>query len=177
MDKIKEIRKNIRELNTTINNTRNIVQLMDEQLRDIIETESSNIINSSFSLFDEWWDENIIVTSNGIGNWQEFPESLVILGAGVIGCEFATIFSNIGKTKVYLIDKGDRILPFEDEDVAKMVTENLEANGVTIHKNSSLVRMEIKENQVEYELQYTDGRTEILHVQKALVSHNNTLPS
>ncbi|NDF74980.1 MAG: hypothetical protein EB114_12495 [Betaproteobacteria bacterium] len=64
MDKIKEIRKNIRELNTTINNTRNIVQLMDEQLRDILESESSNIINSSFSLFDEWWDENIIVTND-----------------------------------------------------------------------------------------------------------------
>jgi dihydrolipoamide dehydrogenase len=115
-------------------------------------------------------DESIIVTSDGISNWTEFPESLVILGAGVIGCEFATIFSNIGKTKVYLIDKGDRILPFEDEDVAKMVTENLEENGVTIHKNSSLVRMEIKNGRVEYELQYTDGRTEILNVEKALVS-------
>ena len=64
MDKIKEIRKNIRELNTTINNTRNIVQLMDEQLRDIIESESSNIINSCFSLFDEWWDENIEITND-----------------------------------------------------------------------------------------------------------------
>lgn len=115
-------------------------------------------------------DEQTIVTSDGISNWTEFPESLVILGAGVIGCEFATIFSNIGKTKVYLIDKGDRILPFEDEDVAKMVTENLEENGVTIHKNSSLVRMEMKDGRVEYELQYTDGRTEILNVEKALVS-------
>jgi dihydrolipoamide dehydrogenase len=115
-------------------------------------------------------DENIIVTSDGISNWTNFPESLVILGAGVIGCEFATIFSNIGKTKVYLIDKGDRILPFEDEDVAKMVTENLEENGVIIHKNSSLVRMDMKDGRVEYELQYTDGRTEILNVEKALVS-------
>lgn len=115
-------------------------------------------------------DENIVVTSDGIGNWTDFPKSLVILGAGVIGCEFATIFSNIGKTKVYLIDKGDRILPFEDEDIAQMVTENLEANGVVIHKNSSLVRMEVKDGHVEYELEYTDGRHEILHVERALVS-------
>jgi dihydrolipoamide dehydrogenase len=115
-------------------------------------------------------DENHIVTSNGIGNWNDFPESLVILGAGVIGCEFATIFSNIGKTRVYLIDKGDRILPFEDEDIAQMVTENLEENGVVIHKNSSLVRMEVIDGMVEYELEYTNGKREILRVEKALVS-------
>jgi dihydrolipoamide dehydrogenase len=115
-------------------------------------------------------DEKIVVTSDGINNWTEFPESLVILGAGVIGCEFATIFSNIGKTKVYLIDKAPRILPFEDEDIAQMVTENLESNGVTIHKNSSLVRMEIKDGKVEYELKYDDGRVEVIHVSNALIS-------
>ena len=115
-------------------------------------------------------DEKIVVTSDGINNWNEFPESLVILGAGVIGCEFATIFSNIGKTKVYLIDKAPRILPFEDEDIAQMVTENLESNGVTIHKNSSLVRMEIKDGKVEYELKYDDGSVEIIHVSNALIS-------
>ncbi|MEI6523127.1 MAG: NAD(P)/FAD-dependent oxidoreductase [Bacteroidota bacterium] len=115
-------------------------------------------------------DEKIVVTSDGINNWTDFPESLVILGAGVIGCEFATIFSNIGKTKVYLIDKAPRILPFEDEDIAQMVTENLELNGVTIHKNSSLVRMEIKDGKVEYELKYDDGKIEIIYVSNALIS-------
>ena len=44
------------------------------------------------------------------------PESMVIVGAGVIGCEYATIFSGFGKTKVHLIDKGDRILPFVVQD-------------------------------------------------------------
>ncbi len=52
-------------------------------------------------------DEKIILTSDGISNLKDFPKSLVILGAGVIGCEFATIFSNLGKTKVFLIDKAD----------------------------------------------------------------------
>lgn len=115
-------------------------------------------------------DEQTICTSDGVNNFEDFPSSLVILGAGVVGCEFATIFSNFGKTKVYLIDKADRILPFEDEDVSSTVTENLEKNGVVIHKNSSLVRMEIKNGKVEYELAYTDGRREILTVDKALVS-------
>ncbi|MCS7085799.1 MAG: FAD-dependent oxidoreductase, partial [Bacteroidia bacterium] len=59
-------------------------------------------------------DEKVIVTSDGIANFEDFPESLVVLGAGVIGCEFATIFSAFGKTKVFIIDKSEQILPFED---------------------------------------------------------------
>ena len=62
-DKIKDIRKNIRELNTNINVTKNIIQAMDEQLREIIEAETNAIINSNFSLFDEWWEQNIEVSN------------------------------------------------------------------------------------------------------------------
>ncbi|MBI3502493.1 MAG: NAD(P)/FAD-dependent oxidoreductase [Bacteroidetes bacterium] len=115
-------------------------------------------------------DEKIIFTSDGIFSITDFPKSMVVLGAGVIGCEFATIFSNLGKTKVFLIDKADRILPFEDEDVSSTAASNLEKNGAVIHRNSSLARMEIKNGEVEYELQYKDGRKEIHHVEKALVS-------
>lgn len=115
-------------------------------------------------------DEKIIMTSDGIENMEDFPESMVIVGAGVIGCEFATIFSGFGKTKVHLIDKGDRILPFEDEDVVKVIERNMENSGVLIHRNSRLVRMEIKNSRVEYELEYNDGAKEIFNVEKALVS-------
>ncbi len=115
-------------------------------------------------------DQKYIFTSDGIENISDFPKSLVIVGAGVIGCEYATIFSNFGKTKVYLIDKAERILPFEDEDLAKIVAVNLENNGVVIHRNASLARLEVKDGQVEYELKYLDGSSEILRVEKALLS-------
>src|SRR5882724_1260434 len=115
-------------------------------------------------------DEKIVMTSEGIENMEDFPESMVIVGAGVIGCEFATIFSGFGKTKVHLIDKGARILPFEDEDVVKIIERNMDNSGVLIHRNSKLVRMEIKNNRVEYELEYDDGGKEIFNVEKALVS-------
>jgi len=116
-------------------------------------------------------DEENILTSDGISNLQNFPESMVILGAGVIGCEFATIFSNFGKTRVHIIDKEERILPFEDEDLSYTVAKNLENNGCHIHRNSRLIRMELdKDKRVEYELEYKDGRREIHTVEKALVS-------
>lgn len=115
-------------------------------------------------------DEKTIVSSDGIETFKNFPRSMVILGAGVIGCEWATIFSNFGNTKVFLIDKADRILPFEDEDISLNIEANLEERGVTIHRNSSLVRMEIKDGRVEYELSYKDGGNEVFTVEKALVS-------
>jgi dihydrolipoamide dehydrogenase len=115
-------------------------------------------------------DEKNVMTSEGIESMQDFPESMVIVGAGVIGCEYATIFSGFGKTKVHLIDKGERILPFEDEDVVKVIERNMENNGVLIHRNSRLIRMEIKNGRVEYELEYDDTSKEVFNVEKALVS-------
>jgi dihydrolipoamide dehydrogenase len=115
-------------------------------------------------------DEKIIFTSDGIRHLDHFPESLVILGAGVIGCEFATVFSNFGKTRVHIIDKANRILPFEDEDISTTVTENLERNGVVVHHNSQLERMEIKNGQVEYKLVYNNGKHEVITVDRALVA-------
>jgi dihydrolipoamide dehydrogenase len=97
-------------------------------------------------------DEKIVMTSDGIENMEDFPESMVIVGAGVIGCEFATIFSGFGRTKVHLIDKGDRILPFEDEDVVNIIERNMENNGVLIHRNSRLIGMKKVNDRVEYEL-------------------------
>jgi dihydrolipoamide dehydrogenase len=119
-------------------------------------------------------DEKIVMTSEGIERMDDFPESMVIVGAGVIGCEYATIFSAFGKTKVNLIDKGDRILPFEDEDVVKVVERNMENNGILIHRNSRLVHMEIKNGRVEYELEYNDGTKAGFNVEKALVAVGRT---
>ena len=115
-------------------------------------------------------DEEIVMTSDGLPKMNKFPKSIVILGAGVIGCEFATIFSGFGKTKVHLIDKGDRILPFEDEDVVRVVEKSLEERGVLIHRNSRLTDMKVVEGAVQYNLEYTDGSTEVFEVEKALIS-------
>ncbi|MBL4709785.1 MAG: NAD(P)/FAD-dependent oxidoreductase [Flavobacteriales bacterium] len=119
-------------------------------------------------------DEETILTSDGILHLKEFPKSLVILGAGVIGCEFAAMFSNFGQTKVYLIDRAERILPFEDDDIADMVATNMENSGVTIHKGAKLLRMDHLGDQVEYEIENQDGSKEVIRVDKAMLSIGRT---
>ena len=63
-DKIKNIRKTIRELNTTISQFKKQVDSIDFELKDLLETETNELIDSNYSLFDEWWEKKIIQTSN-----------------------------------------------------------------------------------------------------------------
>ena len=79
MDKIRNLRKNIREINTSMNSTRNLIQLMDDELRGMIENETDNIVMSNISLFDSWWDDNIEVTSednmsSSTDMWTKFKQ-------------------------------------------------------------------------------------------------------
>ncbi len=122
------------------------------------------------SLPDIQIDGHHIVTSDHIMKIDRFPRSLVVLGAGVIGCEFATIFANFGQTKVYLIDRADRILPFEDADIAQVCAKNLEARGVTIHHRSTLLEMKVVDGEVHYTIQHATGGVETIVVEQALVS-------
>ena len=64
IDKVTKIRKRIREVNTSINSTKNLIQLMDEELKEILSNETSNIVESNFGIFDEWWDNNIELTND-----------------------------------------------------------------------------------------------------------------
>ena len=152
--------------------TKNQVKITSDNGEKIIEGKHIIIATGSRprSLPNIKVDEENILTSNGIDSIKDYPKSLVIVGAGVIGCEYATIFSNFAKTKVYLIDRKDRILPFEDQDISSLVARNLEKRGVTIHHSASLERLEKKNGGVEYELKYDDGTSEIIQVEKALLS-------
>ncbi len=111
-----------------------------------------------------------VLTSDHILRLDRFPRSLVVIGAGVIGCELATIFANYGQTKVYIIDRAERILPFEDEDVAGLCATNLESRGVTIHRRATLERLEVVDGEVAYTIRHHTGGIETIRVEKALVS-------
>jgi len=113
---------------------------------------------------------HFIMTSDHLMQSKRFPRSLVILGAGIVGCEFATIFANFGQTKVYLIDRADRILPFEDEDISRICSVNLEQKGVTIHHKARLLDMRVVDGEVEYTIQHDTGGRESIRVDHALIS-------
>lgn len=70
--------------------------------------------------------------STEIQNLKELPKSLVIIGSGYIGLEFATMFSKFG-SKVTILENSDKFLPREDEDVSKLIKERLENQNIDLH--------------------------------------------
>jgi NAD(P) transhydrogenase len=75
------------------------------------------------------------------------PRNMVIYGAGVIGCEYASIFSGLG-VKVDLIDNRDRLLSFLDGEISDALSYHLRNNGVMIRHNEEYEKIEGTENGV-----------------------------
>jgi dihydrolipoamide dehydrogenase len=99
---------------------------------------SEPVMFSPFNKIDGIW------TSNEVFQMQEAPESILIIGGGVIGLEFSNFFASLGK-KVYLVELFDHILPYEDEDVASEIKKVLKKKGVEIlekHKVADVVKNE-----------------------------------
>ncbi len=75
-----------------------------------------------------------IVDSDSILDIKEHPRSITIYGAGVIGCEYASIFRGL-KTKVNLINSRSRLLTFLDDEIIDALAYHLSENGVLIRHN------------------------------------------
>jgi len=115
-------------------------------------------------------DQERIINSDGILNLNKFPERIMIIGSGIIGCEFATIFSNFGQTKVHLLDRAHRVIPFEDRDVSDFVSKNLQDNGVMIHHTANLRTVRKQDDYLEVVLDYEDGHSKVIEVDVVMVS-------
>jgi len=64
------------------------------------------------------FDGRLIFTSDEVLTLDQLPRSLTVVGAGVIGCEYASIFAALG-IRVTLIDMGPRLLPFVDGEIVE----------------------------------------------------------
>ncbi len=104
-----------------------------------IETENIVIATGSSAANVEPFElsEEGIMDNAGILSLEELPESLLIIGGGVIGCEFANIFSSFG-SRVIIVEKLPQILSTEDEEISKMIHKIFEQRGVGIFTDSKV---------------------------------------
>lgn len=77
-------------------------------------------------------DNPAVLTSNDVLVMPEVPESMIVLGAGVIGCEFASLFQPLG-VRITMVEMLDRILAGIDLRTAKQFQKTLEKDGAEIH--------------------------------------------
>jgi dihydrolipoamide dehydrogenase len=114
-------------------------------------------------------DGEKILNSTQMLSQQELPQNLVIIGGGVIGVEFASIFSRLG-VNVNIIELTDRLIPQEDEELSDNLRKSLENDGICIYTNSlaySVVKQANEKLCVQVKLQ--DGTLRDVECDKLLV--------
>lgn len=107
--------------------------------------ESSNVITTDEMFFEE----NIV------------PESIVIIGGGVVGIEFSYLLNLLG-CDVTIIENQDRILANISRELAETVEFYFRKSGIKIYKNTKIVRMDEEDDEIVISIETPDGKKQIL---------------
>ncbi|MFN7972437.1 MAG: dihydrolipoyl dehydrogenase [Acidobacteriota bacterium] len=83
------------------------------------------------------FDGKVILSSDDILSLREIPKHLVVVGAGAVGVEFASVYVRFG-SQVTLVELLDRIVPLEDADVSAALQKNFVKQGMTVHTGARL---------------------------------------
>jgi dihydrolipoamide dehydrogenase len=93
-------------------------------------------------------DRKNIVTSDEALSWDELPSSLVIIGGGVIGCEFACMLNSFG-TKVSVVEAMPSILPNVEGAISRLLSRSMKARGIEIFTGTAAKSVEISSSDVK----------------------------
>ena len=112
------------------------------------------------------WDSPRVMTSREAVGLKELPESILILGGGIIGCEFATFYAEMG-VRTYLVEMMDRLLNlFPHQEASRRVRDSLEQRGVEVIVSRKLEKIDADDDELHCVLE--DGRT--IDVSHALIA-------
>ncbi len=111
------------------------------------------------------FDGQQVLSSNEILTINEQPKSLAVIGGGVIGCEFASIFAQFG-TQVEIIEFLPELVANEDEEVSKRLALALKKQGIKLYLKTGVEKAEVSADKVILSL--SNGKT--VEAEKVLVS-------
>ncbi len=136
------------------------------------EIEAKNIIIASGSIHKEHLllplKNDKIISSKEAFTLKSLPKSILIVGGGAIGCEFATFFNSLG-TKVDIAEYTNQLLPSEDEDIAKALKREFEKQSIKIHLNTKIKSHNIQKENIEIVMDIKE-KEKIEHYEMVLVS-------
>lgn len=102
------------------------------------------------------FDHPRVVDADGILSIDFMPRSMLIVGGGVIGSEYASVFGEIG-TKVTLIEPRDRILPFIDDDCRAVLMTAMESCDIDVRLNTGIDQVAPAGDREPVAVRFTDG--------------------
>ncbi len=106
------------------------------------------------------FDGKKVISSKEALVLPKFPKSMVIIGAGAIGVEFAYFYSTLG-TKVTLVEMLPHILPIEDKEVVDVVAKSFKKAGIDILTNTKVEKVSKNEKTVRVSVSSKDGKKDI----------------
>ena len=125
---------------------------------DDVTFKSAIIASGSYPLRPpiEGLDSDLCVDSTGLLAQTELPKRLVVLGGGIIGCEFASIFQRFG-CEVTIIEMLPTLIPMEDADAAKELAKQLGKRGISLNLEKQCTKVEQRGNALT--VFFGDGET------------------
>ena len=114
-------------------------------------------------------DGKHIITSTEALDLEKVPESLLVLGGGVIGLEIGSYLAKFG-TQITVVELSDQLLPGTDSDLVDVVARNLKKKKAAIHLKTKAVSATVKNGRVDVVVAKEDGKQETISVEKVLVS-------
>ena len=104
-------------------------------------------------------DKKQIISSDEVFELEKIPESILIVGGGAIGCEFATFFNSLGAS-VHIAEFTPNLVPAEDEDVAKTLERELKRKGIKVTLNANVTSFSKEKNSVAIKMETPRGEVE-----------------
>jgi dihydrolipoamide dehydrogenase len=100
------------------------------------ELEAGNVLISTGSAVNtlpglEFDGEKVISSDDIVTNDKSYPESVIILGSGAVGVEFASMYNDFG-TEVTIVEILDRLVPLEDPEISEALKKEFEGRGITV---------------------------------------------
>jgi dihydrolipoamide dehydrogenase len=110
-----------------------------------------------------------ILSNMEILNMEQIPKSLIVIGAGAVGVEFASIFRSFG-TEVTIVEYLPRLVPVEDEDISKELARLYRKRGIDINVGAKVEKVEKTADGVKVTFTSSDGKTVVKDAEKVLVA-------
>ncbi|MBX5480724.1 MAG: dihydrolipoyl dehydrogenase [Myxococcaceae bacterium] len=112
-------------------------------------------------------DDKRILSSDSILEIKEIPKSLIVLGAGAVGVEFASIFNHVGTQQVTIVEYMPHLLPIEDEDISKELEKQFRRRKIDFLLGARLEKVDVTDTGVRATVQ-VGNETKVLEAEYLL---------
>ncbi len=100
---------------------------------------------------------------------EAMPKSLLVIGSGAIGIEFASFYHTMG-VDVTVVEVMDRILPVEDAEIGAFAEKSFKKQGITIHTGATVEKLDKGKDNVTASIKRKDGKSESLTVDRVILA-------